>query len=770
MSTLSPERWQEISPYLDHALSLTEQDRAAWFETFQLQRPELAELLKDLLNEHSVLANEHFLEGVPLESVKERPLTARTVGAYRLISRIGQGGMGSVWLAERSDGRFERQVAVKFLNFALAAQGAVRFKREGSILGRLTDPHIAELIDAGVTSNGEPYLVLEHVDGTPIDKYCDDHALEVNARIRLFLDVLGAVAHAHANLIVHRDIKPSNVLVRNDGQVKLLDFGIAKLLADEVNPAPLTALTMDGGGAMTPQFAAPEQVSGRSITTATDVYSLGVLLYLLLTGQHPAGPASQSPADLFKSILDTEPPRASDAITLGDAKSTAQKRTTTPEKLRHHLRGDLDTIIGKAMKKNPAERYASATVLADDLCRYLKHEPISARPDALAYRTAKFVRRNRTAVALGSVALLVAIAGVAGILLQARSARLQRDAALRERDRANRVAGLMSDMFTMQEPDETRGNTVTAREILDRASKQSETSLAKDPDLQAQMMCTMGKTYTRLGLYSAARPLMERGIEIGRRANGPTSPVVLNCANELAFQLIQEGRFAESDKLLQEALAIELRTLGGENPLTLDTTSTLAVALLEERRTDEALNLASQAYQIRRRLEGEEAVGTLWSMDVYTTILTRTRHLTESQRLLKEQLEFARRIHGSDSSEALSSMDNLGATLVLLGRLPEAEDMLRQTLDVRRRVFGSKHPDTGRTLYNLACVAARQDHRDEAFSYLRESVEVVYVRTLLSIEKDSDLTSLQTDPRWVAVIAVAKKRIAAAQESNRPGQ
>ncbi len=254
MSTLSPDRWQEISPHLDHALSLSEEERAAWLETFGVQRPDIADLLQELLEGHRALLEAHFLERRPEAFPNEASLAGQTIGAYRVVSLIGQGGMGSVWLAERSDGRFQRRVAVKLLRLAVAAQGAERFKREGSFLGRLAHPHIAELMDAGVTANGEPYLVLEYVEGEQIDAYCNQRRLDVDARIRLFIDVLGAVAHAHASLIVHRDLKPSNVLVRNDGQVKLLDFGIAKLLADEGNPGAATQLTLEIGGALTPQF------------------------------------------------------------------------------------------------------------------------------------------------------------------------------------------------------------------------------------------------------------------------------------------------------------------------------------------------------------------------------------------------------------------------------------------------------------------------------------------------------------------------------------
>src|SRR5271168_4753787 len=321
MSTLSPGQWQEISPYLDHALALPEGERLDWLQSFRLEKPELAEVLQQLLEEHRALADEHFLERMPVRVASGVPLLDQKIGAYSLISQIGIGGMGSVWLAERNDGRFERQVALKFLNIALLGkEGEDRFKREGKILALLAHPHIAELIDAGVTGAGQPYLVLEYVDGDQIDHYCDRHQFDLHTRIRLFLQVLDAVAAAHANLIVHRDLKPSNVLVGKDGDVKLLDFGIAKLIEAENNPEHQAAFTI-GGTALTPEYAAPEQLKGEAITVSTDVYALGVLLYLLLTGRHPAGEGERSPAGLVKNIIECEPLRPSDAV--GEAMTNA---------------------------------------------------------------------------------------------------------------------------------------------------------------------------------------------------------------------------------------------------------------------------------------------------------------------------------------------------------------------------------------------------------------------------------------------------------------
>ena len=399
MSAISPDWWQKLSPYLDQALAMTEEDRIAWLASLRTQNPSLVAELEALLQEHRMLAEEHFLEQGPGVPPPVQPsLAGQTIGAYTLLSPIGEGGMGSVWLAERNDGRFEGRAAVKFLNIALLGRGGERFKREGTILALLAHPHIAKMLDAGVSPAAQPYLILEYVEGEEIVHYCDRRGLSVEARVRLFLDVLGAVAHAHANLVVHRDLKPSNVLVRADGQVKLLDFGIAKILEEEGQAGAVTRLTREQGSALTLEFAAPEQVNGEPVTTATDVYGLGVLLYVLLTGQHPAGPGPHSYADLVKSKIEVEPPRLSDIVTDGRAEAAtaltnATNRSTTSDRLSRQLRGDLDTIVAKALKKNSGERYVSASAMADDLRRFLSHEPISARSETLAYVAAKFVRR-----------------------------------------------------------------------------------------------------------------------------------------------------------------------------------------------------------------------------------------------------------------------------------------------------------------------------------------------------------------------------------------
>ncbi len=471
MPTLDPDRWRDVSPYLDQALALPTEQRAAWLTSLRDKHPAMADFLHALLAEHSALLQEGFLEQSPLPLPQPPGLAGQQIGAYTLLSPIGKGGMSTVWLAERNDGRFERRAAVKFLTIGFAGREAEqRFKREGRILGRLADTHIAELLDAGVSPAGQPYLVLEYVDGQHIDQYCDGHTLDVDARIRLFLDVLSAVAHAHANLIVHRDIKPSNVLVTTGGQVKLLDFGIAKLLEDEAHPGTPTMLTREGASALTPEYAAPEQVTGGPITTATDIYELGLLLFVLLTGQHPAGSHTHSTASLVKAIVETAPPRMSDIVErdASEGKTAlhhAATRATTPEKLRRRLHGDLDTIIAKSLRKDPQERYRSVSAFADDLHRHLRHLPISARPDTIGYRATKFLRRHWLPVA---ASLLVVASLSAGLYVANHERAVAEQRFTQLRQLSNRIFDLDKEIRDLPGSTQARERLVSvALEYLD---------------------------------------------------------------------------------------------------------------------------------------------------------------------------------------------------------------------------------------------------------------------------------------------------------------
>jgi serine/threonine protein kinase/lipopolysaccharide biosynthesis regulator YciM len=553
---LTPRRWQEISPYLDRALSVPDDERPAWLASFYRHNPELGAILKTLLDEHGVVEEEKFLEWDRPSMPGTAGLAGQKFGAYTLVSQIGHGGMGSVWLAERSDGHFERKVAVKLLSIALIGRGGEeRFKREGNILARLAHPNIAELIDAGVSPAKQPYLILEYVEGEHVDRYCDQRTLDVQARIRLFLEVLLAVAQAHSNLIVHRDIKPSNVLVRNDGQVKLLDFGIAKLLeGEEEVGGSATLLTVEGGRPMTPEYAAPEQLRGGVVTTLTDVYGLGVLLYVLLTGQHPTGLGSHSHADLVKAIVDIEPERPSEIVAATRDKAelaikNAASRATTPDKLRRTLRGDLDTIVTKALKKDPQERYASADALADDLRRYLRNEPISARRDTMAYRAAKFIRRNRVAVALVTLAVIAAVAGAVGTFIQARTARIQRDFALHQVERTEALNEFHQFLLSDAAPS---GKPLTVNELLGRAEQiVARQHSVNDPN-RIELMVSIGNQYVEQDTPGNARRILEEAYKLSRGISDPYIRAEAACT--LAAAVARDEEIVRAETLFQEGL------------------------------------------------------------------------------------------------------------------------------------------------------------------------------------------------------------------------
>ena len=720
---LDKDRWKAVSPYLDRAMDLDEDQRGAWLELLHEHDSELARDLEQLLEERRAVLDQGFLEEAPLLAVEERSLAGYTVGAYRLVSPIGQGGMGTVWLAERADGRFEGRAAVKLLNLSLMGsrrlRGEERFKREGSLLARLTHPNIGRLIDAGVAASGQPYLVLEYIDGLPIDRYCDQHGLGVDDRIRLFLDVLAAVAHAHANLVVHRDLKPSNVLVSADGHVKLLDFGIAKLLQTE----DCTILTREGGAVLTPEFAAPEQVTGSEVTTATDVYSLGVLLYLLLGGQHPAGSGFKSPADLVKAIVDTDPPRLSETVTTSTETpetlvTNAARRASTPDKLRRLLRGDLDTIVAKALKKSAQERYDSVTALADDLRRYLAHEPIGARPDTLAYRTTKFARRHVKAVMAGAgvFALIAVLIGFYTSRLAA-----ERDRARIEAQKSAKVSELMTELLTGADPFRDKPNP-DVRDLLDAGAARVQKELASEPEVLAEMLTAIGRVYLRLDIIDKAQPLLEQALELGRRSKTPEHPRLAQTLNDLGVLLRENGRPAESVAMLEEALAMRRRLLGEKHKDIAVTLSELGRSFESQGQDDRAEALGREALAMRRELLGEQHRETATSLGDLGLLLWQRGDYAGAEPLLRQSLDVSRRALGEHHLNVSTAMSNLALVVGDRGDTKTAEALFRQAIDVRRNALGPTHPGLAVPLNNLAFALREQGKYDEAVKALEEAI------------------------------------------------
>jgi serine/threonine protein kinase len=541
-------RWEALSPLLDEVLTLDAPARAERVAQLRCEDCAVADDLTDLLTQYTTIERDGFLEGSLVRAAAEPTLAGQAIGSYTLDRLLGEGGMGAVWLAHRSDGRYEAHVAIKLLNPALLGPGGLeRFRREGRAVGRLTHPNIARLIDAGVTHAGQPYLVLDYVEGDPIHRWCEVRALDVPARVRLFLDVLAAVAHAHSKLILHRDLKPSNILVTAEGQVKLVDFGIAKLLDDGIEAAPGPALTQLAGQAFTPDYAAPEQVQGGEVTSATDVYALGVLLYVLLTGQHPTVVDEQTtPLDRLRALVDTDPVRPSDA-TRSNKTTQGSAFAVSPSRARL-LRGDLDNIVLKALKKSPAERYLTADAFAEDLRRYLNYEPVSARPDSLAYRASKFVARNKLAVIATVIVLVTIVAAAVVSIQQAIEATRQRDRALSLAARNAAVVDFVTSMLTEVAPAD---QPVRVADLIERSQSIliNEDSI---PEHRAAILGMLSGYYLSSGKPAQAEVLLKRSLELTEATPDAELRSVLLCESAYAASLL--GRPADAGNLIEQGL------------------------------------------------------------------------------------------------------------------------------------------------------------------------------------------------------------------------
>lgn len=731
MAGLNKDLLAELSPLLDHALELSRTERAAWLNRLRAERPAAAACLESLLDQEDRLDTSGFLEGeawVQLVDDKASP-AGLLVGAYTLERPLGRGGMGSAWLARRSDGRYEGTVAVKLPNLALLDPvSSERFHREGTMLARLTHPNIAHLVDAGVTEGGQPFLVLEYVEGLHIDEYCDEQRLSPERRLALFQQVLAAVGHAHSNLIVHRDLKPSNIVVAADGSVKLLDFGIAKLLEDGASPAE-GSLTEVGGLALTPEYAAPEQATGGAVTTATDIYALGVLLYVLLAGQHPTGRHCRTAAEHIRAILDTVPPRLSTAVAASGPSSRAERarvasaRATTVERLERLYLGDLDNIVAKALRKDPAQRYATVAAFAEDLDHYLKHEPVSARPDTLGYRTAKFVQRHLrgVAAAVACVLLLAILVGFYTVRLAA-----ERDRAQLEAEKAATISAFLTELFVGADPYATRETREpTVRELLDIGAARARQELAGQPALLAEMLTAIGRVYQRLGHSDRAEPLLEQALTLGRRLPRTESRQLAQTLNDLGVLLRIKGDRTAAAHLLEEALRLRQQLLGPEDKDVAVTLVELGRVYDDQGLLDRAEPLFREALAIRQRALGDAHRETATSASDLGLLLRQKGDLAPAEDLLRQALDISRKALGDDHPNVATSLNNLGLITADRGDVGGAEALYREALAINRKVMGPRHPSVAINLNNLAHPLRERGQYEEAVAALEEALEII---------------------------------------------
>ena len=724
-----PGQWSRLSQQLDVLLDLPAGERAAWLDALRTDDAEAAETLSRLLAQADSTGVGRFLEGQVLDAAAPT-LAGQQLGAYTLTAPLGQGGGGTVWRARRHDGRYSGEVAVKLLHLSLLGRAAAeRFQREGEILARLTHPHIARLLDAGVAIGGQPYLVLELVEGEPIDDYCRKRHLDVPARLALFDGVLAAVTHAHQHLVIHRDIKPANILVTPEATVKLLDFGIAKLAEPDTHSAEATQLTRDAGRVLTPRHAAPEQLRGDTVTTTTDVYSLGLLLYQLLAERLPERPAT--------AAIDYSPPPPSRL-----AVEPARQRA---------LRGDLDTIVLRAMKPVAAERYPSVSAMHDDLTRYRDGRTVLARPDSWAYRARKFVLRHKAGTAIAAavvlalvggayaqVAVLFALAaGAAAALWQAAAARREAAAARAAQARAEEVKQFIASIFTEAKPRDGAGGVVTAADLLASATDRIEAELGTNPAVAGELGVLVAQSCSRLGELGIGECAAQAAWPRCAQAFGPQHPITLQArywiaeaANndgrhevafeattalvadlrnalpaqaslmlsalcELSFAQAKFERRSESFAAVKEAVAVGEQHLGPLHDETLGALGLLSNTHMHFGEHEHALTVGEIAVQRARQAFGAQRphTGLVSPERWYAAALIKRGRPADAEPHARQVVVDQRLLDGGMSLRVVQAMTVHSQALSALGRIGAAVELSRQVVDEHARLFPGDHRD-----------------------------------------------------------------------------
>lgn len=659
--------------------------------------------------------------------------TERSIGPYRLVRLLGEGGMGEVWLAEQNE-PIHRAVALKLIKAGMDTKTVIaRFESERQALAMMDHPNIARVFDGGSTPEGRPYFVMEFVPGIAINRYCDKHELTLQQRLELFMDVCDGVQHAHQKAIIHRDLKPSNILVQerdNKPVAKIIDFGLAKAIAT-TQRSDQTMFTQVGAVVGTPEYMSPEQtdLTGGGVDTRTDVYSLGVILYELLTGVLPFENETlhgSSPQEIVQKLREVDPPRPSTRIrSLGDvSKTLAEHRKIEPRTFAHRLSGELDWITMKALEKERSRRYGSATELSADIQRYLKNEPVLAGPPSATYRAKKFILRHRFGMALGTILLAFLLVFAATLAFQARRIARERDRANREAETSKRVTDFMVNMFGVPDPSEAKGNTVTAREILDKASKEIETGLANDPEVQSRLMYTMAKTYENLGLAAESLPLNQRAFEIRRRVLGPNNPETLSTMNAVAIDQYMQGHYDQAEKVFREVLERRREVSGNEDRDTLGAMANLSATYQVQGRYAEAEVLQRELLATRSRIFGPEHSDTLESMLLLANTLNSEHKEADSEKLLREAYEIQKRKLGPDHPDTLMAMTNLAATLKDEKRFAESRAMYEEALPIQRKVLGDEHYMTLSTRVALAEILMGEGDYAEAEKGFRDMREL----------------------------------------------
>ena len=729
------DRWNRLSPLLDELLELPAPERLERLEGLGREDPRLRVVLEELID-----AQGRGPEGTgePFGAAPAAPPAApgtdsrlgTVVGGYRLLARLGEGGMATVYRAVKAGATFEHPVAVKLVRRDRTSSAILeRFRDEQRILASLNHPGIARLFDGGLTEDGQPFIVMELIEGLPLDGYCDERSLDIEARLELFCQVCDAIEYAHTNLVVHRDLKPSNILVTAEGTVKILDFGVAKLLAPEELPSAREDLTSLFGIPMTPAYAAPEQLAGGVVTTATDVYSLGLVLYELLTGKRAFPQPSSGSSPVARNRPTKDPRRPSRRFTstgeegpvpttaASSPETVARRRSTTVPKLLRRLRGDLDVIVLKALRQEPERRYGSVQALREDLERHREQLPIRARPESWGYSLDRFIRRHRTAVAAGLLAALLLISALAVAVAGWAAAR-------REAATSERIARFLVETFRAPDPTTFRpGGQISATELLHLGARRVREGFDASPEVRARLNAAIGESFLGIGEYEPAAGAVEESIRLWTGARGPEHPETLGAKNLKARIFTEMGRLDEAEALydgLMEALAERPK----ERALTATVANDFGILLNQRRELPRAEGLFRKALDLHRQLQ---TVGTQEGLRVRNNLAVCRRaqgDLEEAEGLLRQVLGGLRENLQEPHADIASAVNNLARVVRARGDLEDAEDLYRQALRQRREVFGEYHPQTAQSYNNIGALRYFQGDYEGASEYLETAVRI----------------------------------------------